>query len=273
MSCDRLAAHAIATLGIDLTPEARARLQAVYDLPPALQPGEDGPALRRAAQALVLRLKATGADIPEHLKLDSPRSRAAIRFGRLALALANNWGGSPVTDSKQAPPGRRARKAPKAIEPTIDPAQAPKKSAPTFQDQYGYCDSDKYEAAVTLWAQHHLTLMERGGPEGNLSYQTVVRELEANSSAVWAISLDLVTSFTREIQNRSGWRSRPAFYGDLIDRVATRWTGGWFDRPESERREAWDMWAAGGDVCFDSPDLRDSDRRDLIERAIEGSFE
>lgn len=88
MSCDRLAAHAISALAPALPAPTREQLQAVYDQPGQLQSGEDRPALVRAAKALVLRLKAIRADIPEHLNLDSPRSKAAIKFGRLALALS-----------------------------------------------------------------------------------------------------------------------------------------------------------------------------------------
>lgn len=88
MSCDSLASQAIATLGATLPPEVQQRLQGVYDQPPKLDRRENRDTLVRAAKALVLRLKAAGATIPDHIDLDSPRSKAAIKFGRLAQALS-----------------------------------------------------------------------------------------------------------------------------------------------------------------------------------------
>lgn len=87
MSCDSLARHAISTLGMGLPAEDHTRLQAVYDLPPKLQPGEKGAEIRRAGRTLVLRLRAAGADIPDHMDLDKPTSKAALKFGRLAQEL------------------------------------------------------------------------------------------------------------------------------------------------------------------------------------------
>lgn len=88
MSCDHLASHAIGAFGASLPAETRTQLQAVYDQPGQLQRGEDLAALTRAAKALVLRLRASGADVPEHLDAGRPGSRAALKFGRLSLALA-----------------------------------------------------------------------------------------------------------------------------------------------------------------------------------------
>lgn len=88
MSCSSTASAAIATLGASLPAEARARLQAAYDLPPRLRDGEERDTLTRAAKALLLRLRATGAALPDHLDPHRPGSRAALRFGRLSLALA-----------------------------------------------------------------------------------------------------------------------------------------------------------------------------------------
>lgn len=88
MSCDNLARHIITLLTQPSAEGERAQLQAVYDQPATLRAGEDREALRRAAKGLLLLARARGAFPPAHLDLDTPRSRAAVRFGRLALALS-----------------------------------------------------------------------------------------------------------------------------------------------------------------------------------------
>lgn len=125
MSCDNLASHAIATIGAGFSPETRTQLQAVYDLPPTLQPGEDGAAIARAAQGLLLGLKAKGARIPSHLNVSKPEARAAVRFGRLAQALtkAQAQAGQPASQIRVTHLPDQPKDTPMTTSATLGPDQ------------------------------------------------------------------------------------------------------------------------------------------------------
>lgn len=102
MSCDSYAGSIIAKVGASFTEAQRAQLQAVYDQPGTLKPGEDREALRRSARALMLLARVDGMVPPDHLDITGKQSRVAVRLGRLGDAMDAMRRASLVPDPETA---------------------------------------------------------------------------------------------------------------------------------------------------------------------------
>lgn len=100
MSCDSAARSGIAAICAAVQASghlrpvgAQAAAEQAMDLPPTLRDGETREALQREARIFMGRLTQHGIKLPDHLDLDSPSSRTAIRWGRANIALREHGAG------------------------------------------------------------------------------------------------------------------------------------------------------------------------------------